>query len=93
MIYALCRKIDFVENLRVFGVKIWTGISIRVKNLTFSMSVPIDFLWKWSIMDQNANANAFSQLQKNSEVSSICHMKADVLPFPKMWCFLYTIIF
>ena len=38
MIYALCRKIDFVENLRVFGVKIWTGISIRVKNLTFSMS-------------------------------------------------------
>ena len=39
MIYALCRKIDFVENLRVFGVKIWTEISIRVKNLTFSMSV------------------------------------------------------
>ena len=38
MIYALCRKIDFVENLRVFGVKIWTEISIRVKNLTFSMS-------------------------------------------------------
>ena len=38
MIYALCRKIDFVENLRVFGVKIWTGISIRVKKLTFSMS-------------------------------------------------------
>ena len=39
MIYALCRKIDFVENLRVFGVKILTEISIRVKNLTFSMSV------------------------------------------------------
>ena len=38
MIYALCRKIDFVENLRVLGVKIWTEISIRVKNLTFSMS-------------------------------------------------------
>ena len=38
MIYALRRKIDFVENLRVFGVKIWTEISIRVKNLTFSMS-------------------------------------------------------
>ena len=38
MIYALCRKIDFVENLRVFGVKIWTEISIRVKNLTFSIS-------------------------------------------------------
>ena len=38
MIYALCRKIEFAENLRVFGVKIWTGISIRVKNLTFSMS-------------------------------------------------------
>ena len=38
MIYALCRKIDFVENLRVFGVKIWTEISIRVKKLTFSMS-------------------------------------------------------
>ena len=38
MIYALCRKIDFVENLRVLGVKIWTEISIRVKFLTFSMS-------------------------------------------------------
>ena len=38
MIYALCRKIDCVENLRVLGVKIWTGIFIRVKNLTFSMS-------------------------------------------------------
>ena len=38
MIYALCRKIDFVENLRVFGVKLLTEISIRVKNLTFSMS-------------------------------------------------------
>ena len=42
MIYALCRKIDFVENLRVFGVKIWTEISIRVKNLTFSMSAHSD---------------------------------------------------
>ena len=41
MIYALCRKIDFVENLRVFGVKILTEISIRVKNLTFSMSVMV----------------------------------------------------
>ena len=30
-IYALCRKIDCVENLRVFGVNIWTDISVRVK--------------------------------------------------------------
>ena len=44
-IYALCRKIDFVENLRVFGVKIWTEISIRVKNLTFSMSVAAGAFW------------------------------------------------
>ena len=38
MIYALRRKIDFVKNLRALGVKIWTEIFIRVKNLTFSMS-------------------------------------------------------
>ena len=31
MIYERCQKIDFVENLRVFGVKIWTEICICVK--------------------------------------------------------------
>ena len=49
MIYVLCRKIDFVENLRVFGVKIWTGISIRVKNLTFSMSGNVKFCGLYSV--------------------------------------------
>ena len=58
MIYALCRKIDFVENLRVFGVKIWTEISIRVKNLTFSMSVVRLFVspFNFQVLDANASA-------------------------------------
>ena len=30
------------KNLRGFGVKIWTKISIRVKKLTFSMSVTVE---------------------------------------------------
>ena len=51
----------------------------------------IDFLWKWSIMDQNyANGNPFfSVAKKFSEVSRVCHMKVDVLPFLKMWWFLW----
>ena len=41
MIYARCPKIDFVENLRVFGVKIWTEICICVKKVTLPMSVNV----------------------------------------------------
>ena len=49
----------------------------------------IDFLWKWSKMDQNyANANASRPLAKFLRGIQICHMKADVLAIPKMWWFL-----
>ena len=50
---------------------------------------PIDFLWKWSIMVQNyATQMPFLCCKHFCEVSRVCHIKADVLPFPKMWCFL-----
>ena len=48
---------------------------------------PIDNLWKGSIMDQNY-ANAIAFFSNFSEVSRVCHQKADVQGFPMMWLFL-----
>ena len=74
MIYALCRKIDFVENLRVFGVKIWTEISIRVKNLTFSMSAQFGLIWRKSesfVCDQEQTAQLDVALKKIGSAAQV----------------------
>ena len=49
----------------------------------------IDFLWKWSTMDQNLQMQTlFSLLEFFKRYPGMTYMKADILPFLKMWCFL-----
>ena len=73
MIYALRRKIDFVENLRVFGVKIWTEISIRVKNLTFSMSAP-----GTRGLSRESSPHPFQQMPANQIVSWVLYTTCNI---------------
>ena len=55
---------------------------------------PIDFLWKWTIIDQNyANSNVFFSDWNFSEVSRVCQLKADVHGFLKILWFFYAMIF
>ena len=91
-----CRKRWNEHNLMYINHKeceILQKIHWNSSNVQFQW-FPIDSLSKWSKRDQNyANANAFFSDWKffwgiHWILSRVCHLKADVQGFLKMWWFL-----